>query len=580
MIRNLISMTIVFILLTAFISCSGGGSGGSGGSGDDSDDSDDGDLTTSLVCPDNDGDGYADATCDGTDCDDRNSNINPLAPDLCGDDIDQNCDGSDKICSDGGAAAHASLTWDGSAGICLSCHTDEAEDMYAATHYQWQGDALYMSHGPLKQGKIAGAVNSYCINILGNWEGCGNCHVGLGAQPQAAVTPTKTQLENIDCLICHQKEYKRTNGGGTFVPDTANMTISLNEAVQTVHLPERSNCLQCHAKAGGGDAVKRGDLALASADTTDVQYDVHMAVSAGDLNCRECHIFRRHKFAGKGSDIRPTDLDIKIACSACHTNKNKNNGHSSSTISRHVSRVACQTCHIPYYAKDANDSVATEATEIHRTWLSTSSLVAPFHPDSTKANNLIPKYRFWNRYSENYLLGDVVQYDSSTGGFPTSRPEGFVDDDALDSKLYPFKFKTAEQPILNETDQLIALDTKIYFETADPDLATTTGLVNMGYVGNEAYRWVITDTFQLLNHQISPASEALRCSDCHGNTARMDLMGELGYQLKAPESQICTQCHGKEESEGFYDLHEEHVEEERYDCSRCHTFSRPERNLR
>ncbi len=77
---------------------------------------------------------------------------------------------------------------------------------------------------------------------------------------------------------------------------------------------------------------------------------------------------------------------------------------------------------------------------------------------------------------------------------------------------------------------------------------------------------------------ISPASEAPGCSDCHGSTARMDLKGELGYQLKGPESQICTQCHGKEESEGFYDLHEEHVEEERYDCSRCHTFSRPERN--
>ena len=85
MIRNLISMTIVFILLTAFISCGGGGSGGSGG-GDDSDDSD---LSTSLACPDNDGDGYAGATCDGADCDDRDSNINPLAHEICGDNIDQ-----------------------------------------------------------------------------------------------------------------------------------------------------------------------------------------------------------------------------------------------------------------------------------------------------------------------------------------------------------------------------------------------------------------------------------------------------------------------------------------------------------
>ena len=48
--------------------------------------------------------------------------------------------------------------------------------MYGSTQYQWQGEALYMTHGPNLQGKIAGAVNSYCINILGNWADRGNCH--------------------------------------------------------------------------------------------------------------------------------------------------------------------------------------------------------------------------------------------------------------------------------------------------------------------------------------------------------------------------------------------------------------------
>ena len=102
MIRLLISMTIVFFSLTAFTSC-GGGSGGSGGS-------DDSDPDTRLICPDNDGDGYAGASCGGADCDDGNPNINPLVREICGDNIDQNCDGGDKICSDGGAATHADLT--------------------------------------------------------------------------------------------------------------------------------------------------------------------------------------------------------------------------------------------------------------------------------------------------------------------------------------------------------------------------------------------------------------------------------------------------------------------------------------
>ena len=575
--RPAVQLTIMVLILTVYAACGGGG-GGDSDSGS-SFNSNAGSLSSSLNCPDNDGDGYNNSYCGGLDCDDSNPDINPIAREICGDNVDQNCDDWDQVCSSG-ASAHAGLTWDGSPGICLSCHQDEFEDMYASTHYQWEGDALYMTHGPQKQGKISGAVNSYCINILGNWATCGNCHVGLGSQPISTDNPTQLQLANIDCLVCHQKQYKRIKVGDEFAPDTANMAISLNEAVQTVHRPERANCLQCHAKAGGGDAVKRGDLALASASTTDVQYDVHMSISAGNLTCQQCHIFRDHRFAGKGSDIRPTDLDIHIACSACHTNKARTNGHSSSSIGRHVARIACQTCHIPYYAKDANDSIASESTETHRTWLSTSSPARPFHPDSTKANNLVPKYRFWNRYSDNYLLDDIAYYDSATDTFPTSRPEGFINDAWPESKLYPFKYKTAEQPILDKTGELIALDTRVYFETADADLATSTGLINMGYTGNEAYSWVKTDTYQLLNHQISPASEALTCSDCHGNTARIDLKAELGYHLKASESQVCTQCHGKEDKESFREMHEEHVEEEKYDCSHCHTFSRPERNLK
>lgn len=170
-----ISITMVFFLLSVFTACGRGGVSGSS--------------------HDNDGGGYADASCGGADCNDADPRINPLVRDICGDNIDQNCYDGDVVCSADAATAHANLTRDGSPGICLSCHTDEAEDMYASTHYQWQGDALYMSHGPQKQGKSAGGVNSYCINILGSWDGCGKCHVGLGARPKSAGNPTQAQLE-------------------------------------------------------------------------------------------------------------------------------------------------------------------------------------------------------------------------------------------------------------------------------------------------------------------------------------------------------------------------------------------------
>ncbi|HSO23678.1 MAG TPA: hypothetical protein VLT81_12265, partial [Chondromyces sp.] len=402
-----------------------------------------------------------------------------------------------------------------------------------------------------------------------------SCHVGLGALPEEEATPE--QLQNIDCMLCHQKDYRRRKVDGSFVPDTAAMGLTMDEAARTVHRPVRSNCLQCHAKAGGGDAVKRGDLTLAHGNTSDAAFDVHMATTGADLECQSCHTFTDHKVAGRGSDLRPTDSAVTIECSNCHADMAAGE-HEGSFIDRHTARVACQTCHIPIYAKDAGDSAATEATEVYRTWLDSHSTAPPFHPVMEKANDLVPEYRFWNRLNHNALLGDVAVIDPETGRYPTSRPLGGADDP--DSKLYAFKYKTAQQPMATSTGQLIALDTSVFFASADADAATRQGLANMGLDPNEPYEWVETDTFQMLNHEVSPSGQALQCDDCHGSNARMDLQGELGYALKAPLGELCVQCHGYKTSKGFFENHDKHVKDKKFDCSWCHDLSRPERGLK
>lgn len=474
---------------------------------------------------------------------------------------------------------HAELTFSEYPANCLGCHSGEADDIYHSTHYRWQGEATDMVNGVGQlQGKLNNAVNSYCVHILGNWPVCGSCHAGRGLQPD---DPNADQ-SNIDCLVCHSVEYAAART--RLSDDSMGVTNPTDTMVRSAGRPTRANCLKCHADAGGGDGVKRGDLSKTLINNSDEQFDVHMNTRGPNLHCQRCHTFQEHLVIGKGSDLRPTDdpaRGAEVACTTCHAQM-AGSGHDRSAINTHVSRVACQSCHIPTYAK--------VPTEVHRDWLThhdgtdaascTVQSPCPGHPHTEKASNLVPSYRWWNRQSDNILLYDDASrtYDAVRDTYPTSRPIG----DVTNGKLHPFKYKTAVQPMITGDNRLIALNTFVYLRgSGNVNEAVESGLENMGYNASEPYEWVTTDTFQLINHGVEPPGRALGCNACHGNTSRMDLQGELGYSLNASEVTVCSQCHDYEEPEepGYEWIHEEHVREEGYDCSWCHSFSRPERGL-
>ncbi|MEJ2622072.1 MAG: hypothetical protein P8163_18005 [Candidatus Thiodiazotropha sp.] len=185
------------------------------------------------------------------------------------------------------------------------------------------------------------------IDNIWNWEDCSSCHVGLGAKPEADAS--RAQLENIDCLVCHQIEYKRKKINGEMIPDTAGMSISMDDAA---------------------------------------------------------------------------------------------------------------------------------------------------------------------------------------------------------SKLYPFKYKTSDYPLDIHSNMLIPLDTKVFFDTADANAATLAGLQSMiekqvpGFNPGDRYEWVTTDTYQALNHQVGPKSEALSCESCHLTSARIELQGALGYAPRDKDQASCSSdCH-------------------------------------
>lgn len=486
---------------------------------------------------------------------------------------------------------HPTLTWTGY-NMCRTCHSAQADAMFGSVHYQWRGPSG-MTTGPVTQGKFSAtvdnstALNAYCINILGNWNkysGCSACHVGLGTQPSA--TSSAAQLDNIDCLICHQAGYKRSRvNGGLYTPNTAAMTITMDQAVRTVTKPVRSACLQCHAKGGGGDNFKRGDLALAQGATTDAVFDVHMATTRGNLACQACHTTASHKMAGRGSDLRPKDSTAAINCSTstCHATKGSiTSGHITVDVPHHTGRVACQACHINTYAKNAVDTAATEATETFRTWKTSvwNAALNRYEPTITIANNLTPKYAFFNGTSWGSNLLDTPVIDPATGYYKISRPNGAIND-PVGTKLYPFKYKTAEMPLNTGRNKLIAVDTGLYFTNGIVNDAINQGMVNMGYAAGEAFSYVMADEYQLITHEVPTATgNVLACADCHKNTTRINLPA-MGYAIKAPTSTICIQCHGSKTYPDYKWIHDYHVTGKGYDCSFCHNFSRAtERGLK
>ena len=554
------------------------------------------------------------------------------------------------------ALIHATIEEYTGPETCVKCHEDEAKDMFKSAHYQWNGPTPNVPNIDGSAGKGNDSFNTYCGALNSSRRVvCWKCHVGNGAEVEEEQTPM--QLRNIDCLMCHQDQYKRKPsktipvgdfnkdfkvnfgdfadmagawteavtppafdltydgeldvddmavfsdywlefGGGqkitrtdyqgtertwalpnesgtgdlTLVPDTANMAVSMVEAARTVHMPTRGSCLQCHATAGGGDGLKRGDMSM-GLKTPTRNMDVHMSADGANLTCQDCHKTDDHKMLGRGIDLRINDRPERMTCDnlGCHTSR----PHESDRLNDHTAKVSCQTCHINTYAK-------LKPTEIRRDWLDPHwvqgvySGQGGYKPREHTAGNLTPSYGWFNGKSEIYKLGQVAK-QRDDGMYSTATPLGDVSDS--EAKIYPMKEHTTNCAIHDATGQMIPYATTTFFFTGKFDDAVVDGLDELGL--EPPYSVVEAHAYQSLNHEVQPKGDALKCAQCHGAMAdegqetRMDLKA-MGYDLKFENAEdVCAQCHSfAPEVEKFEEIHKLHVDVWNINCKACHNFSR------
>lgn len=632
---------------------------------------------------------------------------------------------------------HATMTTYDGPQTCLRCHTDQGLRMHGSVHYQQNGPTDFTTNiagkageGPAGRPEPIDAVlgiNTYC----GTHENsprftCAGCHVGNGrfqktptefAALNGGITPTaanlnfaqQDELKNIDCLMCHQRAYKRfpdwTGGAASFepltllnvvlgtkpVPATGEieliaalgqsaqrtgfsgipvvdpttkdfefrpmgaagslqfdftlidapgfpMSLTTEKAAQTAHRTDRNTCLNCHARAAAADGAKRGDISSANV-APPVALDVHMSPQAGGVNltCSNCHNVNAsvtngvatsaHRIKGRGVDLRANDAP-RFTCdnAGCHTSTPHGNVTNGTQINRHTGRVACQTCHIPTYAKVVTNPDGTTSgipTETVRNWgkpnLSQTACNGRggWLPEELKGSNLRPTYAWFNGFSEIYYKGEkldlldttgrtkaltvdmaaVLEMTPGTKGYVMGKPNGDVRD--ATAKIYPMKEHWGKLAVNDATNEIVPQSTFEFFRSGSWCRSVAKGL---GQTNEEiditcpqqnsplpaGTSEVPVHTYQTLNHGVERQANALgagnQCNHCHagnGNTAnpkRMQLSGAggLGYDLREPATNtgLCNNCHSSESWPGFTKGHSEHrnrtVDGRPVTCNSCH----------
>lgn len=396
---------------------------------------------------------------------------------------------------------------------CLSCHPDASKEVMQTAHWSWLSGDAERDGETVHFGK-KNLINNFCISVIGNWESCTKCHAGYGWKDDSF---DFSNAENVDCLVCH-------DGSGTYTKDKAGQpsaTANLGAVAASVRAPKRENCGACHFNGGGGMGVKHGDLddSLLNANA---DVDVHMGKL--EFQCIDCHETHGHQVPGKLNTTYTEATNAKrFDCVTCHEGP----PHADAMLNKHTDRVACQTCHIPEYARKYPTKMTWDWSKAGDTSRKDSAHeYLKIKGEFTYEGDVRPDYAWYNGKMDRYLLGDPVTSDDQA----INRPLGGRDDDA--AKIFPFKIHRAKQiydPINKVLIPPVTSGKGGYWSEFDWAFAAEKGMENVGLPYSGEYGFTQTHMYWPINHMVAPSKESVQCKECHGSAAsRLDWQA-LGY---------------------------------------------------
>jgi octaheme c-type cytochrome (tetrathionate reductase family) len=408
---------------------------------------------------------------------------------------------------------------------CMECHEAETKTFMKSVHWTWSKKQK-LNGKDIDLGK-KNALNNFCVAIDSNWPRCTSCHTGYGWKDKSF---DFSKAENVDCLVCHETTgtYKKTPAGAGN-PDPK---VDLVKVAQSVGKPSRKACGSCHFYGGGGDRVKHGDLDSTLTNPSP-EIDVHMGGNK-KMTCQDCHQGGKdHAIKGEAASVSIGSTKKIFGCTDCH----KENVHKNAFLNKHAKKIACQTCHIPTFAKalptktwwdwstaGKDDKDAPKDKYGEKTY-------AKMKGDFKWEKDVVPTYLWYNGTVDRVLMGDKIDPSKVV---KLSDAKGDRKDP--NAKIFPFKVMKGKQPYDSGNNTVAVVNTfgpptseTAYWVKYDWAKAIEAGMKAAGQPYSGKFGWIETSMVWPVNHMVTPKDKALKCNDCHGDKGRLDWKA-LGYK--------------------------------------------------